>query len=82
LGAKGAFALDCITKKEFSCDSVKTDVVSTVGAGDSFSAAFLYQLFQKKDIQFSLKYASKIAGYVVSEFDAVPDYNLNDFVLS
>lgn len=82
LGADGAYCYDCTHDNEYSCESQKVKVASTVGAGDSFSAAFLYQLFLKKDIQFSLKYASKIAGYVVSEFDAVPDYNLNDFVLS
>jgi len=79
LGAKGAFALDCITKKEFSCDSVKTDVVSTVGAGDSFSAAFLHKYLHKTEIDSCLTYASKIAGFVVLELEAVPEYDIANF---
>ena len=79
-GADGAYCFDCRHGDEYSCESQKVKVSSTVGAGDSFSAAFLYQFFRKKGIQFSLEYASKIAGYVVSEYEAVPDYNINDFL--
>ncbi len=80
LGADGAYCFDCKQDKAYSCKSQKVKVASTVGAGDSFSAAFLYQYFRKKDIQFSLEYASKIAGYVVSKYDAIPNYNFNDFL--
>lgn len=80
LGADGAYCYDCNLDDEYRCESQKVKVVSTVGAGDSFSAAFLYQYFRKKDIQLCLEYASKIAGYVVSEYDAVPDYNVSDFL--
>ena len=80
LGADGAYCYDCNRDDEYRCESQKVKVVSTVGAGDSFSAAFLYQYFRKKDIQLCLEYASKIAGYVVSEYDAVPDYNVSDFL--
>jgi fructokinase len=80
LGADGAYCYDCKQDKAYSCESQKVEVASTVGAGDSFSAAFLYQYSRKKDIQFSLDYASKIAGYVVSKYDAVPNYNINAFL--
>ncbi|MBR6533821.1 MAG: carbohydrate kinase [Clostridia bacterium] len=80
LGADGAYCYDCRKDKEYSCESQKVEVDSTVGAGDSFSAAFLYQYSRKKDIQFSLDYASKIAGYVVSKYDAVPDYSIHNFI--
>ena len=80
LGADGAYCFDCRHGDEYSCESQKVKVASTVGAGDSFSAAFLYQFFRKKGIRCSLEYASKIAGYVVSEYEAVPDYNINDFL--
>lgn len=73
-GAKGAYALDCKTGKEYSCPTVKSDVVSTVGAGDSFAAAFMFWLLQQKDIPYCLNYATKVAGYVVSQYEAVPDY--------
>ena len=46
LGADGAFAYDCATKTAFYSPCEKTKVVSTVGAGDSFSAAFLHKYMQ------------------------------------
>ena len=80
LGAEGAYCYDCKQGDAYKCEAQKVKVVSTVGAGDSFSAAFLYQYTQKKGIPFSLEYASKIAGYVVSKYDAIPNYNFNDFL--
>ena len=80
LGSEGAYCYDCNNDKEYSCEAQKVKVASTVGAGDSFSAAFLYQYFQKNDIQVCLESASKIAGYVVSQYDAVPNYNVCDFI--
>ena len=80
LGADGAFCYDCEQCITFECQPQKVNVVSTVGAGDSFSAAFVYQFFQQKDIQFCLDYATRVAGYVVSKYDAVPDYNVIDFL--
>ncbi len=79
LGKDGAWALDCENNRDCFCDSEKTKVVSTVGAGDSFSAAFLHKYLGGSDLQPSLEYASRVAGFVVSSFDAVPDYNIKDF---
>ena len=76
LGSEGAYAFDCATNKEVLCGSVKTKVASTVGAGDSFSAAFLHK-YQNDDLKSSLQYANKVAAFVVSEYDAVPDYKAN-----
>ena len=78
-GAQGAYAFDVCKNEESSCDAIPVKLASTVGAGDSFSAAFLHQ-YHKKSLDFALKYASMIAGYVVSNYDAVPDYNINDFL--
>lgn len=74
-GANDAYALDCKTGKEYSCPAVKSKVLSTVGAGDSFAAAFIHCYLRQKDIQYCLEYASKIAGFVVSKYEAVPDYS-------
>lgn len=79
LGENGAYAFDCKKLAKHFCDSEKIEVKSTVGAGDSFSAAFLSKYLQGKDISDCLKYASKIAGIVVSDYSAVPDYNMEDF---
>ena len=72
-GADGAYALDCRKNQGYSCHAVKAQVVSTVGAGDSFSAAFLYHYMQGMDIPACLCKASELAAYVVSKYDAVPD---------
>lgn len=41
-GGDGAFAYDCRSKEFYRCGAVKAEVVSTVGAGDSFGAVFLH----------------------------------------
>lgn len=71
----GAYGLDCINSEEFFIESEKVDVKSTVGAGDSFCAAFLSEYLKGKAIDCCLKYASKVAGFVASNYAAVPDYN-------
>lgn len=80
LGNKGSYCYDCKQNNEFNCEPQKVTVASTVGAGDSFSAAFLYKYFKNNDIESAMKYATKISGYVVSKYEAVPDYNINDFI--
>jgi len=80
LGEKGAYALDCVTSLEYFCDSEKVEVKSTVGAGDSFSAAFLNKYLIGQNLDKCLKYASVIAGFVVSHYDAVPDYSIKDIL--
>ena len=76
LGEDGAYAYDCINESEFYCAGIKAAVVSTVGAGDSFSAAFLSKYMYGFDAQACLEYANKIACMVVSVMDAVPDYQV------
>jgi fructokinase len=53
--------------------------VSTVGAGDSFAAAFLTRYLNGKDILSCMQFAAKVSAFVVSETGAVPDYNPGDF---
>ncbi len=73
LGGDGAYALDCKSGTEYCCGCDKLEVVSTVGAGDSFSAGFLHKYMQNCGIDDCLKFATKIAGFVVTHYDAVPD---------
>lgn len=75
LGEKGSFAYDCVNKASFSCDAESVTIASTVGAGDSFSAAFLYKYMSGFDINRCLKTASRISAYVVSRTEAVPEYD-------
>lgn len=75
LGEKGSLAYDVLNKASFSCDAESVTVASTVGAGDSFSAAFLYKYMSGFDINSCLKTASRISAYVVSKTEAVPKYD-------
>ena len=72
-GEEGAYAYLTNEKRSYFCPSKKVDVVSTVGAGDSFGAAFLVEYLSGKDIPYCLEVATERAAYVVSHMDAVPE---------
>ena len=72
-GEEGAYAYICESREVFFCPSKKVEVVSTVGAGDSFGAAFLVGYLSGKDIPTCLELATERAAYVVSHMDAVPE---------
>ena len=78
MGEKGSFAFDTAKAEFYYCDAIATKVVSTVGAGDSFGAAFLTKYFQGMDVNTCLSFASKLSSYVCSKKEAVPD--LDEFV--
>ena len=52
-----------------------TKVVSTVGAGDSYAAAFMYALMAGEGLEHAVQKASRISNFVVANQAAVPDYN-------
>ena len=79
LGSDGAYAYDTLRKTEYCCPAEKVKVVSTVGAGDSFSASFIHKYLKGEALKNCLSYASKVASFVVSKFDAIPDYSPEDF---
>jgi len=79
LGEEGAWVLDCKNGAAYTCSGAKVEVRSTVGAGDSFSAAFLSKLMGGSAMDACLQHAVKVAGYVVSQYDAVPDYRPEAF---
>ena len=73
LGPKGAYVYDVKENKEYSCTSPDVKVVSTVGAGDSFSAAFLVSYLSGKSIPECLEKATEVSTYVVMHSGAIPD---------
>ena len=73
-GENGSVAYDCKSGRTVSCDAVKVNVASTVGAGDSFSAAFLYGYLSGKPIEDCLRSASRISAFVCSKPQAIPPY--------
>lgn len=76
MGAKGALIYDKKSDKFEKCAAKKVKVVSTVGAGDSFSAAFTAKYLQSEPLSVCAEFASGISGFVVSQAGAVPDYRL------
>ncbi len=73
-GGDGARAFDVSSRRFYSCEAKKVKVISTVGAGDSFGAAFLVNYLRGCDIDACLKKASEISGIVVSCAEAIPNY--------
>ena len=72
-GAKGAICYDCKKQEFISCPAVETEVISTVGAGDSFGATFLVNYMKTGDLSHSMKLASKVSAFVVSRMGAIPE---------
>ena len=73
-GENGACVYDCKNRKIYSEKAPKVKVASTVGAGDSFGATFICEYFKTNDILKSLKRATEISAFVVSEKEAIPQY--------
>lgn len=65
-GVEGSFAYSK-EGKEYKTNAYKTEVLKTFGAGDAYASAFLYALFNEKDVETALKYASAAAAIVVSK---------------
>jgi len=74
-GEKGAFVYNHKNETSDFIKSEKIKVMDTVGAGDAFSAAFLFYYFHKNNVFKSTEFACKIAGYVASKRGAVPEYS-------
>ena len=73
-GADGSSVYDISNGKTYNCAATPATVVSTVGAGDSFSATFITNYWRGATITQALKRASEISAFVVSNEEAVPEY--------
>ena len=71
---KGADGSEVITPEEVIPQSVgHVDVVDTVGAGDSFPAAFVVAYLRGDPLADAQRLASETASYVCSRKGAMPD---------
>ena len=73
LGEKGSLCYDSKTKEFTRVDAVKTEVVSTVGAGDSYGATFIVNYLKTGDIKRAMELAATVSAYVVSKKGAIPE---------
>lgn len=80
LGEKGSLALKTSSGQVYFEKAQKVEVASTVGAGDSFAATFLYEFLKGSEIKTCLKNAAKVSGFVVSQNGAVPHYDYNELI--
>ena len=64
-GDKGS--LIASSKEKINIDSIKTDAIDTVGAGDAFSGAFLFGINNGMGLENSGKLASALSSKVVSK---------------
>ena len=74
LGKEGSYAYTAKDGKEYRQEAIGDTVISTVGAGDSFAAAWLVSYLDHKTIEFCMKRAAEISGFVVAHMQAVPLY--------
>ena len=80
LDIDGAYGYDCEKNTEYFIPAYPCAPVSSVGAGDSFSATFITSLIKGIDFENSLENAAKVASFVVASPEAVPNYN-NDLLV-
>ena len=71
-GERGAYAYRSFNPKIYYRRAERVRVVSTVGAGDSFGAAFLSEYLSGKSIDDCLDKAIRVSAQVVSREEAVP----------
>lgn len=58
--------------------AVKTAVVDTVGAGDSYSACFLYNYIESGNAEKAARKASVLSSFVCSKRGGMPDYDIDE----
>lgn len=74
LDKDGAELYDYLEDKTYFSKGVETEEVSSVGAGDSMCACFLYNYLNGTDLQTCLDRANIMGAFVVSKKEAIPDY--------
>lgn len=71
-GENGSLIYDKSENRFYEVSAEKAEVVSTVGAGDSYSAAFLCEYLRSGNIVKAAKAGSELSAFVVSCREAVP----------
>ena len=74
LDADGSFVYNVKSQSILYSPKPTAKVVSTVGAGDSFSACFLSNYLNGVEPEECLKRATLLSSYVVTQLGAIPEY--------
>lgn len=75
LDKDGAFAFERHTDTAVLLPASPGELVSTVGAGDGFSAAFVNRYAKGVSLLESVDFANRFASYVVSHVEAIPNHS-------
>lgn len=78
LAEKGACSYAVREDAFYRVAAVATETISSVGAGDSFCAAWLYCYFSGKQWEDCLHAGAALAAFVVSHPEAVPEYRIEE----
>lgn len=73
LDKDGAYLYDAGQKSGLYSKKPQSKVVSTVGAGDSFSACFMHHYLNGVPVENCLERAIDLSDYVVTKLEAIPD---------
>lgn len=73
LGSKGSYVYESVNVTDYYQGVIDCDVVSTVGAGDSFGAAFMAAFCNGMPINECLRRGAVLSSYVVAHAEAVPE---------
>lgn len=74
LDKDGACAYRSSTDEYYRSEKAQSSVVSTVGAGDAFSACFIYNYVDGKDLKTCVDRANILGDYTVGYLEAIPPY--------
>lgn len=74
MGKKGAVVYSKSQEQFIYSQIPESKAVSTVGAGDSFAAAFLCSYISGEDIKSCINKAILLSDYVVQKYEAIPEY--------
>ncbi len=78
MGGKGSFVYSALEKRGFFQPAKCTPVLSTVGAGDSYAAAWAVSYLSGLSVEKAAENAAALSGFVVSNTAAVPEYQRED----
>lgn len=76
-GSKGVFYFDSLKNEFKNFPALKTNVVDTTAAGDSFIGGFVSQLALNKNVEEAINFGLKVAAITVSRKgaqDSIPSY--------
>ncbi len=74
LDKEGAIAYSHENKRIYHSPTPQSELVSAVGAGDSFFACFCHRFLCKAGIEKALEHATALSDFVITQEASVPDY--------